>query len=417
MSKKRIIGFIACCLILVAGIFAYNQINKDEGTYKTGGILHFDKKETPIELKISCVGDIMIHSTQLPAQYDSATDTYDFSNNFQYVAPYIKEADLALCNLETVFAGGPGYSGYPMFNTPDSLATALKEAGWDVALASNNHILDKGFNGLKRTIEVCRNEGLVVSGTQLPGEKNYAITTAKDVKIGIVSYTYESIKQNGMRSLNGNPIPNEALPCLNTFDYSYIENINEDIKRIKGTIAAAREDGAEIIVCYFHWGLEYKTESDEYQKLIAQEAVAAGADIIFASHPHVIQPMEMIVNSATGKKVPVFYSLGNFISNQRSETINLPGVNSKLTEQGLIGEVDLEYMKSTGEILNINMSSVPVWVEKYWKNNNNFYSVIPLISPEFETNPDLAASGHLNRAQEALSIIKTQIGEENVRGQ
>ena len=118
-----------------------------------------EEPETPVSLKISAVGDVMVHKPQIPAQYDSLTGTYNFDNNFEYVKKYIEKADLSLCNLETTFAGGE-YSGYPVFNAPESLGTALKKAGFDVALTANNHMMDMGLDGMKRTLEIARGEGL-----------------------------------------------------------------------------------------------------------------------------------------------------------------------------------------------------------------------------------------------------------------
>ncbi len=409
-SKNKLASWITlflCCAVVVGLIFAAPWLMElfggklpDGGEGSLGQAP--EEPEYPIELTISCVGDIMVHSPQIPAQYNMQTGGYDFHNNFEYIKPYIEKADLALCNLETTFAGGPGYSGYPLFNTPDELADAVKASGWDVAILSNNHILDKGLDGMKRTITVAREKGLQTVGAQLEGEKNYTIVNVKGVNIGIVAYTYETARQNGRRALNGNPIPVAAEPLLNTFGYGYLD---EDLNKIFGSISQARNDGAEIILCYFHWGQEYQGQPTEYDRRIAREVAAAGADIIFASHPHVIQPIEYVEVEATGKRVPIFYSLGNFISNQRLET-----VNDRFTEQGILGQVTLEFMKSTGEIINMNPGAVPFWVEKYW-TDRNIYTVIPLDS-NLSTNPVLPASGHLWKAEQAKQDIINRIGEE-----
>ncbi|MDD3169011.1 MAG: CapA family protein, partial [Eubacteriales bacterium] len=87
-----------------------------------------EEQEEAVSLLLSAVGDVMVHKPQIPAQYDSETETYNFDNNFEYVKKYLERADLALCNLETTFAG-VNYTGYPVFNAPESLADALKKAG------------------------------------------------------------------------------------------------------------------------------------------------------------------------------------------------------------------------------------------------------------------------------------------------
>lgn len=405
------ITLIICCAIVVGLIFTVPTLmEKYGGQLSSGGGGSAEsipeEPEKPVKLTISCAGDIMVHSPQLPAQYNMQTGEYDFHNNFQYIKNYIEKADLALCNLETTFAGGPGYSGYPLFNTPDQLGDAVKEAGWDVVLLSNNHILDKGLDGMKRTVQISREKGLLTAGAQLEGEKNYTIVNVKGVNVGIVAYTYETARQNGRRGLNGNPIPIEAEPLINTFGYGYLD---EDLNKIFGSISQARRDGAELIVCYFHWGQEYQGQPTEYDRRIAREVAAAGADIIFASHPHVIQPIEYMEVEATGKRVPVFYSLGNFISNQRLET-----VKDRFTEQGIVGQVELEYMKSTGEIISLTSGAIPFWVDKYW-TDRNVYTVIPLDS-KLNTNPVFPVSGHLQKAEQAKQDITNKIGQEFILG-
>ncbi|MBR0598051.1 CapA family protein [Sinanaerobacter chloroacetimidivorans] len=361
--------------------------------------------EQPISLKISAVGDVMVHKPQIPAQYQSETNSYSFDNNFQYIKKYIESADLALCNLETTFAGGT-YSGYPVFNAPESLANALKNAGFDVALTSNNHIMDMGLSGMKRTLEICRSAGLQTAGTQLEGEKNYTIVDVKNVKIGIVAYTYETPSANGRTTINSNYVPEDALDLFNTFNYN---TLDEDLGKIQASIQAARDQGAELIICYYHWGEEYQRSPNDYQLYIARQSVKFGADLIFASHPHVLQGLELLTDETSGKKVPVFYSMGNLLSNQRTETLD-----NRYTEQGMIAEVDLEYMKSTGQILTVQMGAVPTWVDKYKSRGKDVYAVIPL-DQSLEENPDLKASGHLSRAKQALADVVSLLGNEFIR--
>jgi poly-gamma-glutamate synthesis protein (capsule biosynthesis protein) len=121
------------------------------------------------ELTIRCAGDIMGHLSQLIANYDSAAGAYDFSRDYEYVQDYVKEADLSLCNVETTFLGDGNYKGYPYFNSPDQLAFDIAEAGFDVALFSNNHILDTKLAGLERSLQVLGDAGLATAGAHSPG--------------------------------------------------------------------------------------------------------------------------------------------------------------------------------------------------------------------------------------------------------
>lgn len=400
---KRIAIIITTFVIIIGVAMILPQLiqGEDEQSYMSPTPPNAEVVEEAVQLSIAAVGDVMVHKPQIPAQFDSATGTYSFANNFEHVKKYIESADLALCNLETTFAGGT-YTGYPVFNAPETLADALKEAGFDVALTANNHIMDKGLGGMKRTMEVARAAGLETAGTQPEGEKNYTIVEVKGIKIGIVAYGYETSNVNGRTTINGNYVPEEALPLLNTFNYTTLE---EDLLEIKSSIEAARADGAELIISYYHWGEEYQRSPNDYQTYIARQSVAYGADIIFASHPHVLQGVEFLTDEATGRKVPVFYSMGNFISNQRLETLD-----NRFTEQGIIAQVNLEYMKSTKEMVSLNMSVVPTWVDKYKQGGKDVYTIIPL-DDQLEQNSSIVNSGHLNRAKQALEDIRLLLGD------
>ena len=400
---------------------------------------------TEIPLTIRSVGDIMGHLSQLIANYDNATGTYDFSGDYVYVNKYIKEADLALCNVETTFGGGDDYKGYPYFNSPDKMAYDIAQAGFDVALFSNNHILDTNLAGLERSLDVLRDAGMATAGARKDGEDRGLIVSAAGINIGVAAYTYETSSYNGMRTLNGTLMPEGAQQYINSFrPYA----LDEDMAYIASDIQALKEKGADIVVAYFHWGNEYQQNASEIQRSMAKSAAEAGADIIFASHPHVVQEIEEIVvqeiveeepvvenleekeswivkfRKAFGigldedkqeviveegpkiktRVVPVFYSMGNFISNQREETLD-----NRHTEQGMIASVSLTYVLETGEIKNVDTRFIPTWVEKYNKNGKTEYAIIPLVG-DFRDNVDLVSSGHLNRAQQALEDMIDLIG-------
>jgi poly-gamma-glutamate synthesis protein (capsule biosynthesis protein) len=359
--------------------------------------------EEPVSFRILCAGDVMVHAPQINAQHDAVTGTYDFSNNFEYVKTYISDADLALCNLETTFGGEP-YTGYPMFSSPDSLADAIADAGFDAVFTSNNHMMDRGAAGLRRTLEVSREAGLKTAGSHLEGETPSPVIRSAGLNVGLVSFTYETPRSGKNRTLNGIRVSDELEPLINSFGY---EDLDGDLNRVAGEIKRTRDDGAELVICYFHWGDEYKRSPNGYQQYIASRAAISGADIIFASHPHVPQGVEYLYPSPK-RAVPVFYSLGNFISNQRLETRD-----NRYTEQGLTAIVDLQFMRSAGSIEQIEAKALPTWVDKYRSGGKDVYAIVPLTG-DFENNPPLLTSGHADRARQALLDCEALLGEDYV---
>jgi poly-gamma-glutamate capsule biosynthesis protein CapA/YwtB (metallophosphatase superfamily) len=404
-KRKRIILFLSLAVIVVfAGVYFLRPVLENQ--YFTGTSIDKVDVETEkaIPLSIVCVGDIMVHKPQIASQYDSESGTYNYDNNFQYVKKYIQEADLALCNVETTFAGGTP-TGYPSFNAPDALADALMNAGFDVAITSNNHLYDKGLSGMKRTLQILREAGFITTGTRLPEEKNYSMIQVNGLQIAVIAYTYETPTFNGKTTINSAVLSEEAIPLINSFNY---ETLDEDLQSVENTIIEAKEADADIVVCYYHWGEEYERTPNHWQEYIAKKTAEMGADIIFASHSHVLQRAEMLTVEETGKRVPVFYGMGNFLSNQRVETLN-----NRFTEQGMIARVQLEYKKSTGEITMIEMDAMQTWMEKYTSGGKIIYTIIPLDNG-FKNNEKLIESGHLERAIQASEDVNAVLGDNYI---
>lgn len=273
-----------------------------------------------ITINIAVVGDIMCHSTNFQDAYDKETDTYDFTRVFTDVKDYIQNADIAVGNLETTFAGkDAGYSGYPTFNTPEQLAQNIKDLGIDVVSTANNHSLDKRLSGLLNTLNVLDKVGLSHTGTFRSKEEqdNILVKDVNGIKIAFLSFTYGT---------NGIPVPSGKEYCINLID--------EDL--IKDQIVKAKAKKPDLICVSMHWGEEYKLKQNEEQEKLANFLFDNGVDIILGSHPHVLEPMEKrTIKYADGRQKDgfVIYSLGNFMSGQVAEnTMNTIILYLKITK-------------------------------------------------------------------------------------
>ena len=407
--RRKTAVFLVIAAVAIGGVIAFGNWvgDSNQGGANTAG--GSGGAENPlagktVELSIGCVGDVMVHRSQIASQYDSTKGTYDYRNKFEYVKPYIESLDLALVNVETTFSGGKPTS-YPSFNSPDALAAALADSGLDVGITSNNHMVDKGTAGLDRTLRILRQEGLVTCGSRLSWERNYAMMKVKDLWVAVIPYTYETPSQGGKTTINSAPISDDTAARINSFNY---ESLDADLAKVKETIGDAREAGAHMVVCYYHWGEEYQRSPNEWQQYIAQQTADMGADMIFASHTHVLQGMETLKARESGKEVPVFYSMGNFISNQRAETLD-----NRYTEQGMIARVKLTYDGDSGQVTVNGADAMPTWVEKFSKGGKDVYSIIPL-DGNLPQNPLLSSSGHLSRAKQALEDVNRLLGEESI---
>jgi poly-gamma-glutamate capsule biosynthesis protein CapA/YwtB (metallophosphatase superfamily) len=297
----------------------------------------------PDSLSIVFAGDIMGHGPQVEAAYDSIHKVYDYSPVFKYIRPYVEKAGIAIANLEVTLAGRP-YKGYPQFSSPDAIAVAAKEAGFDLLINANNHCLDRGRHGLERTIKVLDSLGISHTGTfrnRAERDSLYPFIVVKNnIKLAILNYTYGT---NGLTVESPNVV-------------NYI-----DTAQIKKDIAKSKKMSADFIMVTIHWGIEYERVANRDQKNLAHWLLKNGVNAIIGMHPHVIQPVEVIYpNPADSSfKNIVVYSLGNFVSNQPERFKN----------GGILFELDLVKTDIT-RISGYNFT--PAWV--YRKNK---YSIVP----------------------------------------
>lgn len=302
-----------------------------------------NNEEQPVTFTLTALGDTLCHNTQYWDAYNSETKEYDFSYVYEDIKYYTKVADITVGSLETTFAGeDKGYSNYPTFNSPDSLATALKKIGVDVISLAGNHALDYGYSGICRTIEVLEHADISHLGTYKTAEdqEKLLIKNVKGVKIAFINYTYGT---------NGISVPSGKEFCVNLIDKNLI----------KKQIDQAKSEGADMIVACMHWGTEYKTSANSEQKELTDYLFKNGVDIILGNHPHVLEPMEkktITLDDGTTKDVFVVYALGNFTADQRDE----------ITRDSAI--LNLNITKNVDGNISINkVDYVPIYM---YKNSN-----------------------------------------------
>ncbi len=379
---KRRIFLSVCSVVLIAAIallsFIIGSIVKGDGGASQSSSNNSNKPEPVIPDKYATVisiGDIMCHSTQ----YNGAktTDGYDFSHFFKELSPYFKSADLAVGNLELTFGGteSGAWRGFPTFNTPDQLANAVKDSGISLLMTANNHTYDTGFFGMKRTLDVVRNLGIETNGSRKAlDEPKYIVKDLNGIKVGMISYTYETTGATQTRKyLNGLLLSEEAATLVNSFSYNKIDTFYTEAQEI---INSMKNDGAEYITFYMHWGDEYKRTANTWQKTIAQKLSNMGVNMIIGSHPHVVEPIELI-NSEDGETQTVcVYSVGNAVSNQRRGLMQTNAPNGH-TEDGLMVSYKLK-KDGKGVVSLVDFEAIPTWVDRYLEGGKYKYTIYPM---------------------------------------
>ncbi len=243
------------------------------------------------------VGDILIHQEILEAAYDPATGQHRFARFFDAMVPLFRKADIVVGNLETTLSGPAiGYRGYPRFNSPDSLAYALRDVGFDVLVTANNHAADHGPEGIARTLRVLDRAGIRHVGTaRSRKERDTPLLIERNgIVIALLAYSYGTNCQ----------LPLERRPhLLNLID---VDRIEADAER-------ARASAADLVVALLHVGTEYAACPDDAEIALVASLHARGIDAVLGCHPHIVQPAR---RSRDGSRFAM-YSMGNFFSNQR----------------------------------------------------------------------------------------------------
>ncbi len=322
---------------------------------------------------ITVGGDLMMHIPLINSGRSGSS--YDFSDIFCYVQDTVSTADFAVANLETTLAGtanGDEYSGFPRFNCPDALADAAKDTGFDMLLTANNHSYDTGSYGFLRTQEVIRDRELLHLGTtENADDPSYQMVDINGIRFGMVCYTYGQIDGNGQKLVNGLPVKKSLTKQINVFDY---EKTDLFYQEIGGCIAEMKNSGAEQIVVFIHWGNEYQLKQNSHQSTIAQNLCDLGADVIVGGHPHVIQPMEMLTSRTDpSHETLCIYSLGNLLSNQRRDKMDL---STGHTEDGML--FTFTFVKySDGSVYLESVEVLPTWV-CLTIGSKRIYRILPL---------------------------------------
>lgn len=297
-------------------------------------------------LTLVFVGDLMQHQSQINAAR-KGKDVYEYRDCFKYVAPELRKADLAIGNLEVTLGGKP-YRGYPAFSAPDAFLKAIQYAGFDVLLFANNHCLDRGSPGARRTLHLMDSLKMVHTGVFrdfTERVRHYPLLVErKGFRVVFLNYTYGT---NGLK-----PTPPLVV--------NYI-----DKEQIRKDVMKARLMQPDVIIACMHWGIEYELLPRKEVKRMADFLLGLGVDHVIGGHPHVVQPLEVVEDSVSPSRHLVAYSLGNFISN----------MSARHTDGGMVVKMVLKKVDSHTRLIDSGYSYV--WTSRPEINKKGQFYVFP----------------------------------------
>ncbi len=385
-DKKNLLSVLVpliVAVLVVVTLFASGRISNHVTTNVSTTVSVTDADSTTgvqttkprnTKVNIIAVGDNLIHMPIVNS--GKAEDgSYDFNEIYDNISPYIKEADIAAINQETMLGGSSfDYSGYPCFNTPWEIGEAAINAGFDLFTCATNHSMDVGYAGIEKECEFFSKHPEVTHiGTYTSEEDYNTITymTKNDIKFAMLNYTFGT---------NGIPVPSDKSYCVALLEK---EKVTRDIK-------SAREN-ADVVIVFPHWGEENSHEVNELQREYTALFSRLGVDIVIGTHPHVIQPVEWYTNEKTGKKMLVYYSIGNFLSRQTNND-QLCGGMAEITVERIDGKIKItnaklapvcDYYKYNGDGLKFSLYKLSDYTDDIARTSVMYDSGA---TPEYFTN-------------------------------
>lgn len=285
------------CRVIESDLSSDDTITESDITSLQDTSSTADPVPTPdSSVTISMVGDVLLHE-KVSDSGKMDDGSYNYDHLFANVKTDIENADISIVNQEVILGGREmGLSGYPSFNGAFEVGDAIAGAGFDIVLHATNHTIDRGSRAVKNCMEFwdTKHPQIAVLGINSSAEEqqNIYIRTENGIKIAFLNYTYGT---------NGIPLPADMPYCVNILEE----------KKLRQDIALA-EELADFTVVLPHWGTEYILEPDNSQKYWTQVMFECGVDLVIGTHPHVIEPVEMIEND--DHSMLVYYSIGNFIN-------------------------------------------------------------------------------------------------------
>lgn len=285
------------------------------------------------KVKLVAVGDNLYHLKVINSGLQK-DGSHNYDAIYENMKEYIQEADVAIINQEVLLtADSSKWSGYPEFAAPLEVGEAVLKAGFNVITCATNHSYDKGAAVLTETVNYWNSkadDGVVMVG-MYNSQKDYDTIAVKEyngIKIAFLNYAY---------GVNGSRPDSKHSYMIKFMSESLMKSEIQKAKKL-----------ADVVIVLPHWGTEYKLAPTSSQQALAKKIAEWGADIIIGTHPHVVEPLKYIATS-DGRKVPCYYSLGNFVANY-----------TDWHDPVLEGMVELTITKWNGKITIKNVKLTPL---------------------------------------------------------
>ena len=258
------------------------------------------------QITVLSVGDLILDVPEADRYFDESRHL-------------LQSGDVVIGQVEIPYTTRPQWSAYDNHSAPATdpcRLEAMKAAGFNVGTCAGNHSFDQGYYGVMDTLEKLRELGIAAAGEGADDAQAHApaLIQRKGLKFACFSYTAV-----GPKTVQATPA--KAGAAFIHVATAYDNDVNEPgalpthiytsvspaaMERMRRSFRQAKEAEA-LVLASFHMGRMHSAELQQYQIEIAHAAVDAGAEMVFAHHPHTLLGIEMY----RGK--PIYYSVGHFV--------------------------------------------------------------------------------------------------------
>ena len=385
----------------------------------------------PAQSVIYGAGDVLLHDTFF--NYPPGEDgLYDYTECFAFLRGMLDDG-YAVADYEGTLGGKP-YTGYPRFSGPDEIVPALWDAGFRMMLTANNHTIDSGLEGVRRTARTFRDYGFETIGTRPDTtSESFAVVDINGIRIGFAGCTFETPGTDaeyaaGIRALNALPMPDGAAALIDSFNPYRDDLYEKDRKELFQRVALLRERGAEAVVVFIHWGEDYSWTDDldaatlasqyghlaqarlkpsPYVEALAQELADHGVDVIVGNHPHLVHGIDVIESDVTGRSTLVYYSTGNLLS-------AMDFSHNGRYRDGILARVTIQ-RDAEGETTVARGEYIPLYCSRWLTGERRHYQIVPIRRALTDPSAYNVSAGELeNSLGNSLSILASYTGTESL---
>jgi len=376
--RRRWLLAFACALLLGVAATSAMLLRDSQSGQQAAVVVPYPHELAQVSFAVA--GDVIPHEPVRAAAAAAGDGAVGWGALFSDVSDVFEKADFGFVNLETPVAPAHSRGSKPfMFDAPVALLDGLKANGIKIVSFANNHVMDQGWAGFAETREHLRDEGLLFAGSGDSAQQAWqpVMVEANGIKVGWLGMT---------RWLNGNRNPDkDDQPHVNFFPYPGESGgaPGADEAQVLEAVKQARAK-CDLLVVSIHWGIEYAPAPRPEDVETAHKMLDAGASVIVGHHPHVLQPVETY-KTQDGRDTVIFYSLGNFLSNQSRSYVDglMPDKDGEPRDEmiGLFSAVRKDYGPAGVRVELGHVGILPVWSENNRNEIASGHAKTPVIRP------------------------------------